>query len=67
MIKEKILKAINEKVAKHGIMGSEAVNVTMELTNEEKEEFLESDISTSPNYSWDIDGNILSISYYEEI
>lgn len=65
MLKNRIMKAIEEKTMKYGIIGTESVNVTLELTEEEKEEF--NNIELDNHYSWEINGNELFISYVEEV
>lgn len=64
---EKIDKTIRYKVEKFGIMGIEQVSVSIELTDEEKELFFEIDKYDTENYFYSFDGNVLDISYTEEI
>ena len=63
---KKIDKAIEQKMMKFGIMGTEMVTVEINLTPEEKEEFLNCEKYDSGNYSWEFEGNTLVISYTEE-
>lgn len=62
MLKKRIEKEIEKKFAKFGVMGTEEVNITLNLTDSEKEEFL-NEISDSFNYK--LDGNELSIIWSE--
>lgn len=63
---KKIDRAIEQKMMKFGIMGTEMVTVEINLTPEEKEEFLNCEKYDSGNYSWEFEGNTLVISYTEE-
>lgn len=64
-IMQKIEKLLDEKARKYGYMGTESYAVTLNLTDSEKEEF--HNLNLPSNYSWDIDGNELTISYTEDI
>lgn len=64
---KKIDKTINNKAKKFGIMGTEQVSVSIELTDEEKEVFFEIDKYDMGNYFYSFDGNVLDISYTEKI
>lgn len=63
---EKVDRAIENKMMTYGIMGTEMVTVEINLTPEEKEEFLNCEKYNSRNYSWEFEGNTLIISYQEE-
>lgn len=67
MLKERILDAIEKKAMRTGAMGTEVVSVTLELTDEEKDEFLNMEDFDGDNYFWEFDGNKLEISYTEDI
>lgn len=64
---KKIDNAIERKMMETASMGTEAVTVKVNLTNEEKEEFLNCEKYDSDNYFWELDGEELIISYTEEI
>ena len=64
---KKIDKAIERKMMETGAMGTEAVTVKINLTGEEKEEFLNCEKYDTDNYSWEFDGEELIISYTEEV
>ena len=64
---KKIDRAIEQKMMKFGIMGTEMVTIEINLTPEEKEEFLnDCEKYNSRNYSWEFEENTLIISYQEE-
>lgn len=64
---KKIDRAIEQKMMKFGIMGTEMVTIEINLTPEEKEEFLnDCEQYNSRNYSWEFEENTLIISYQEE-
>lgn len=63
---KKIDKEIEKKMMETGKMGTETITVEINLTPEEKEEFLNCEKYNSRNYSWEFDGNTLVISYVEE-
>lgn len=63
MLKSKIEKMVEEKRIKYGIMGSEGTNIKLILTDAEVKEFHE--LELTENYIWEIEGNILFISYVE--
>lgn len=63
---EKIDKTINNKAEKFGVMGTEQISVSIELTDEEKELFFEIDKYDTENYFYSFNGNVLDISYTEE-
>ena len=63
---KKIDKAIERKMMETGAMGTEAVTVKINLTGEEKEEFLNCEKYDADNYSWEFDGEELIISYTED-
>ena len=65
-IMKKIDKAIERKMMETGAMGTEAVTVKINLTGEEKEEFLNCEKYDADNYSWEFDGEELIISYTED-
>ena len=50
-----------------GKMGTETVTTEINLTSEEKDEFLNCEKYDSVNYSWEFDGKKLIISYAEEV
>ena len=50
MLKEKIEKAIEKEAMKKGLMGSEGVSVTLQLTEPEKNEFLKTELNEK--YDW---------------
>ena len=62
----KIDKAIEKKMMESGAMGTESVTVKINLTDIEKDEFLNCEKYDSKNYWWEFDGNTLVISYTEE-
>ena len=49
-LKEKIEKAIEKEAMKKGLMGSEGVSVTLQLTEPEKNEFLKTELNEK--YDW---------------
>ena len=61
----KIEMAIDREAMRTGKMGTDTVTVRLNLTDAEKEEFLNLDLSD--NYNWEFEGNELTISYTEEI
>lgn len=63
----KIDKAIEKKMMETGKMGTETVITEINLTPEEKDEFLNCEKYDSVNYSWEFDGKKLIISYAEEV
>lgn len=63
----KIDKTIEKKMMESGAMGTESVTVKIELTDTEKEEFMDSQKYDTDHYFWEFDGNMLTISYTEEI
>ena len=63
----KIDKAIEKKMMETGKMGTETVTTEINLTPEEKYEFLNCEKYDSVNYSWEFDGKKLIISYAEEV
>lgn len=67
MLKKRILDAIDKEAMRTGAMGTEVVSVTLELTDEEKAEFLNMRDFDGDNYFWSIDENKLEISYAEDI
>ncbi len=64
---ERIENKIEEKAMKYGLMGTEPVTVILELTNEERESFYTIEKYDEINYSWDLEGNELTITYQEEV
>lgn len=64
-VMEKIDNAIEKKMMRSGAMGTETVEVQIQLTNDEKLEFYLCDKYDSKNYSWEFEGNTLIISYTE--
>lgn len=65
MLKERIEKLIDDKMKNEGIMGTEQVTISLKLTDEEKEEFL--NIDWEENYDWEFEGNELYVIYHEEL
>lgn len=63
----KIDKTIEKKMMESGAMGTEPVTVKINLTEKEKEEFLNCEKYDSVNYFWEFDGEELVISYTEEV
>ena len=63
----KINKVIEKKMMETGKMGTETVTTEINLTPEEKDEFLNCEKYDSVNYSWEFDGKKLIISYAEEV
>ena len=66
-VMNKIDRALGEKMMKTGATGTETVTVKINLTEKEKEEFLNCDKYDSANYSWEFDEKELIISYTEEV
>lgn len=64
---KKIDDAIENKMMETGRMGTETVTVKIQLTAEEREQFLSCDKYDSSNYFWEFEGNNLLISYTEEV
>lgn len=64
---KKIDNAIEKKMMESGAMGTETVTVRIQLSNAEKDEFLNCGKYDSENYSWEFEGNTLIISYTEEV
>lgn len=60
----KIDKAIEKKMMKSGAMGTETVTVEIQLTDNEKNEFLNCS-RYDHHYSWEFEGNKLIISFTE--
>ena len=63
----KIDKAIENEMMESGAMGTEPVMVKINLTDIEKDEFLNCEKYDSKNYWWEFDGKELIISYTEEV
>ena len=66
-VMKKIDKEIEKKMMESGAMGTETVTVRIQLSNAEKDEFLNFGKYDSENYSWEFEGNTLIISYTEEV
>lgn len=64
---KKIDNAIEKEMMESGAMGTESVTVNIYLTDDEKEEFMDSQKYDADHYFWEFDGNMLTISYTEEI
>lgn len=62
----KIKRALENEMMKTGAMGTEPVTVKIQLTDAEKEEFLNCEEYDSKNYWWEFSGNELTITYVEE-
>lgn len=64
---KKIDNAIEKEMMESGAMGTESVTVNIYLTDDEKEEFMDSQKYDTDHYFWEFDGNMLTVSYTEEI
>ena len=64
---KKIDNAIEKEMMESGVMGTESVTVNIDLTDTEKEEFLNCEKYDTDHYFWEFDGNMLTISYTEEV
>ena len=64
---KKIDEAILKKMMESGAMGTETVTVEIQLSDVEKDEFLNCEKYDSENYSWEFEDNTLIISYTEEV
>lgn len=64
---EKINNAIEVEAVRTGKMGTENVSVTLVMTDREIDIFKVIETFDSENYTWDIDGNELNITYTEEV
>ena len=64
---KKIDNAIEKEMMESGAMGTESVTVNIYLADDEKEEFMDSQKYYTDHYFWEFDGNMLTISYTEEI
>lgn len=62
---DRIQQEIDVKAMKSGKMGTERINVTLELTSEEMNEFYK--INLDEHWNWEIESNTLFISYVEEL
>lgn len=58
---------IEKKMLETGAMGNEPITVRINLTDTEKEEFLNSEKYDSKHYWWEFNGNELIITYTEEV
>lgn len=71
MTKEKLInridKALEEKAMKFGYMGTERVFVELHLSPEEKDAFKKITKYDSEHYFWEIEDDLLYISYTEEV
>lgn len=65
-IQERIITALEEKAMKFCIMGTETCTVTLDVTEEEKGEFLDLEEFEKDCYFYEFDGNQLVVSYTEE-
>lgn len=65
MLKERVLRMIDEKVKNEGIMGTEQATVKLNLTDEEKEDFY--NIEWNDHYWFEFAGNEVYVTYQEEI
>lgn len=67
MLYEKIIKELEKKIMKTGKMGIEQVRISMDLSDDEKELFI-NDISEKfdAHYFWELENNTLIITYTEE-
>ena len=67
-IVERIESAIDREVSRTGKMGTESVDITLSMTNEELEIFKDIDLfNDNEHYLWEIEGNDLHITYTEEV
>lgn len=64
---KKIDEAIEKEAMKRGTTGTEQVRVFIKLTDEEKETFSNIEKYDKENYSYEMDGNELYISYKEDV
>ena len=68
-IMERINNEIDKEAMKYGLMGTETVGVTLEITEKERNEFLENDLNE--HWDWEIEREngkiILNIGYTEDI
>ena len=62
----KIDTAIEIKIMETGRMGTESVTVVLVLTDAERQEFYDIEKYNSEHYSWEFEGNELTISYVED-
>jgi len=65
MLKNIIDCELQKKALKNGTMGTESVSIDIELTEEQLQEFYQ--INFSDNYFWELNQNVLSITFKEEI
>ena len=61
MIKERIEKELEREIFKTGKIGTETVSISLDITEKERDEFLNLDLED--NYWFEIEGNKLYISY----
>lgn len=64
---EMIESAIEKEIERKGAMGTESVSISLSMTDEELEIFRNIDLFDTENYSWEIEGNDLHITYTEEV
>ena len=64
---ERIDREIYNGIVETGCMGTETVIVSLTLSDEEKNLFLEMDKYDSEHYFWEFEENELTISYTEEV
>ena len=65
MLKNIIDEKLQKKALKTGAMGTESTSIDIELTDEQLQEFYT--INFSDNYYWEVKGNVVTITYIEEI
>ena len=65
MLKNIIDEKLQKKALKNGAMGTESVSIDIELTDSQFQEFYK--INFSDNYFWEVKGNIVTITYIEDI
>lgn len=64
---EKIKRAIENEIMRTGKMGTESVSVTVKLSEEEKEKFLNGNDYDNDHYYWEFEDSNLIITYTEDI
>lgn len=65
MLKERIIKEVENEALRTGAMGTENVSVTLTLSDQEVVEYLE--LKLPDNYYYELGGNKLYVSYSEEV
>lgn len=62
---ERIEDAIEDKQIRYGFMGDETVSITLTFTDEELDTFKKMDLDED-HYTFEIEGNEVTINYTEE-